>query len=183
MILQSRFYSVFDAIYKDSPMPSMFSVRDPAHHQALRRPVAQKFSMSSIKAMEPFANDCSDIFIAAMKDLEGQEVDLGEWLQWYAFDVISAITFHRRLGFMEQRKDVESMIGDINWALESAATVSQVPDVHKWTLGNKYVCQFLSWQPFFKFSDPLRTVVKVQSPVHFLTSLGADQRIVHGAVY
>lgn len=142
-------------------MPSMFSVRDPAQHQALRRPVAQKFSMSSIKAMEPFADDCSDIFISSMKELSGQDVDLGEWLQWYAFDVISAITFQRRFGFMEQRKDVESMISDISFVLEAAAVVGQVPTLHPWTLGNNYVAKVLAWQPLVRVPDPLRTVVKV----------------------
>ncbi|KAI5456875.1 putative P450 monooxygenase [Mariannaea sp. PMI_226] len=157
---KSAFYSVFDAIYRDSPMPSMFSVRDPTQHQALRRPVAQKFSMSSIKAMEPFADDCSDIFISSMKELSGQAVDLGEWLQWYAFDVISAITFQRRFGFMEQRKDVESMISDISTALEGAAIIGQIPSLHRWTLGNNYVAKFLAWQPLFRVPDPLRTVVR-----------------------
>lgn len=55
----------------------MFSMSDPAGHQALRRPVAQKFSMSSIKSLEPFADECTKIFVDAMKDLEGQQVDLG----------------------------------------------------------------------------------------------------------
>lgn len=147
--------------YKDKAMPSMFSVRDPAEHQALRRPVAQKFSMSSIKAMEPFADDCTDIFMEAMADLEGQDIDLGVWLQWYAFDVIAAITFHRRLGFMEQRRDVHNMIDDIGKALEVAALIGQVPSIHPWLMGNKWFAKFIAWQPIVKVPDPLRTVVKV----------------------
>lgn len=73
-------------------MPSMFSVRDPTQHQALRRPVAQKLFMSSIRTMELFADDCSDIFISSIKDWKGQDVDLGEWLLWCAFNVLSAPT-------------------------------------------------------------------------------------------
>lgn len=69
-------YSLLDVAYGNGSMPSIFSARDPAHHQALRRLVAQNFSVSSIKAMEPFADDCSDIFIEAMVDLEGQDLDL-----------------------------------------------------------------------------------------------------------
>ncbi|KAL3958241.1 hypothetical protein ACCO45_006403 [Purpureocillium lilacinum] len=157
---KTGFYSVFDMWYKDKAMPSMFSVRDPAEHQALRRPVAQKFSMSSIKAMEPFADDCTDIFMEAMADLEGQDIDLGVWLQWYAFDVIAAITFHRRLGFMEQRCDVHNMIDDIGKALEVAALIGQVPSIHPWLMGNKWFAKFIAWQPVVKVPDPLRTVVK-----------------------
>ena len=155
------FYSLFDVAYKSGWMPSMFSVRDPAHHQALRRPVAAKFSMSAMKAMEPFADECTDIFIDSMKELEGQKVDLSTWLQWYAFDVISAMTFHRRFGFMEQRKDVEHMIGDISDGLVFGAAISQVPSLHPWLMGSKWLHTLLAWQPFFRAPDPLRTIIKV----------------------
>ena len=125
-------------------MASMFSSRDPAYHQALRRSVSQKFSMSSIKALEPFADECSEIFTRAMKDLEGKPVDLGVWLQWYAFDVIGAITFQRRFGFMEKREDIQGMIGDIDSSLRYAATIGQVPEFHPWLMGNLWVSRFLA---------------------------------------
>jgi hypothetical protein len=38
--------------------------------------------MTYIKALEPFTDDCKDIFIEAIHDLEGQAVDLGVWLQF-----------------------------------------------------------------------------------------------------
>ena len=142
-------------------MPSMFSVRDPVQHQALKRPVAQKFSMSSIKAMEPFADECSDIFVRAMRDLQGKPVDLGIWLQWYAFDVIGAITFQRRFGFMEKRQDINGMIGGIEGALKYAGIVGQIPALHGWLMGSRLVSKCLSEQPFVDIPDPLRTIVKV----------------------
>ena len=117
--------------------------------------------MTSMRELEPFADECNDIFLEAMKDLEGQKVDFGAWLQWYAFDVISAITFHRRFGFMEQRKDVENMIDDISKGLVVAATVAQVPNLHPWLMGSKWLPTLLAWQPFGRAPDPLRTVVKV----------------------
>lgn len=140
----------------------MFSAREPTRHQALRRPVAQKFSMSSIRSLEPFADACNDIFLQAMKDSQGQKVDLGAWLQWYAFDVISAMTFNRRFGFMEQRKDVENLIGDISQGLVACATAGQVPSLHPWLMGSRWLPWLLSMQPFFRAPDPLRTVVEVR---------------------
>jgi Cytochrome P450 len=142
-------------------MASMFSTRDPAYHQALRRPVSQKFSMSSIKTLEPFTDECTEIFIQAMKDLEGKAVDLGTWLQWYAFDVIGAITFQRRFGFMEKRTDIQSMIGDLDIGLQYAATVGQIPELHPWLLGSLWVTKLLNAQPFLRVPDPLRNIVKV----------------------
>ncbi|KAJ5585632.1 cytochrome P450 [Penicillium hetheringtonii] len=158
--LKSGFYDTFSPFFEDKVMPSMFSVRNPAEHQKLRRSVAQKFSMSSIKSLEPFADECSKIFIDAMEDLQGQRVDLGEWLQWYAFDVIGAITFQQRFGFMEQRKDVQNMISDLEAGLQYAGIVSQVPALHSLMIGNIWVGKFLAAQPFVDAPDPLRTMVQ-----------------------
>ncbi|KAJ5897370.1 cytochrome P450 [Penicillium tannophilum] len=156
--LKSAFYDVFSPFFEDKVMPSMFSVRDPIAHQALRRPVAQKFSMSSIKSLEPFADECTGIFIDAMRDLEGQQVDLGAWLQWYAFDVIGAITFQHRFGFMERREDVQGMIGGLEAGLRYGGVAGQVPWLHSWTVGNLWVGKFLAAQPFIGTPDPLRTM-------------------------
>lgn len=141
-------------------MASMFSTRDPSYHQALRRSVSQKFAMSSIRALEPFADECSAIFLRAMDDMEGQLVDLGAWLQWYAFDVIGAITFQRRFGFMEKRQDILGMIDAIDKSLRYAGIVGQVPELNCWMMGNRWVSSLLATQPFVNIPDPLRTVVQ-----------------------
>ena len=145
----------------------MFSIRDPAGHQALKRSVSQKFSMSSIKSLEPFADECTEIFIRAMRDLEGSPVDLSTWLQWYAFDVIGAITFQRRFGFMEKRTDIQNMIGDLDTGLRYSGTVSQIPEVHPWLLGSLWVTKLLAAQSFMRVPDPLRTIVEVTHSLHW----------------
>lgn len=116
--LKSGFYDTMSPYYKDKLMPSMFTARDPTYHTSLKRPVSQKFSMTSIKSLEPAADKCTSIFLDAMRDLEGQDVDLGVWCQYYAFDVIGSITFQRRFGFMEKRQDYRNMIADIDLGLK-----------------------------------------------------------------
>lgn len=106
-------------------MDSLFSERDPQTHKALKSPVAQMFSMTNIRNFEPYADECTRIFMDAMRDLEGQAVDFAQWLQWYAFDVIGSITFQRRFGFMEQRQDIDDMIKKINDGLEYVKVISQ----------------------------------------------------------
>lgn len=81
-----------------------------------------------------------------------------------AFDVIGAITFHRRFGFIEKQKDVKDMIRGIDIGLKYAGIVGQVPALHRWLLGNNSVAKFLAKQPFFKAADPLRTMVDVSWP-------------------
>lgn len=145
----------------------MFSVRDPIEHSELRRPVASKFSMSAIKTQESFADDCIDIFSQSMKDLEGQTIDLGEWVQWYAFDVIAAITFNRRFGFMEERQDIGHMIGDIESVLRYSAIIGQIPEWHRWLMGNKWFVMLLTIQPFFRVPNPFQTIVEVSTCLSF----------------
>ncbi|UPL02773.1 hypothetical protein LCI18_013707 [Fusarium solani-melongenae] len=134
--LKSPFYQTLAVFYQNEVMNSMFTTTDPQEHKALKRPVAQKFSMSSLRTLEYLVDPCSDIFIKAMLDLQGQVVDLGEWAQWYAFDVIGAITFSRRFGFMENRKDVKNIIWGIELGLAYAGIIGQVPWLHRYLLGN-----------------------------------------------
>ncbi|TXB97730.1 hypothetical protein FocTR4_00011814 [Fusarium oxysporum f. sp. cubense] len=124
--LKSPFYQTMSVLYQNEVMDSMFTTTDPQEHKALKRPVAQKFSMSSLRTLEYLVDPCSDIFAKAMLDLQGQVVDLGKWAQWYAFDVIGAITFSRRFGFMENRKDVKNIILGIELGLAYAGIIGQM---------------------------------------------------------
>jgi len=39
--------------------------------------------MSSVVTLEPMTDECTDIFMRKMYEKAGQNIDLGEWLQWY----------------------------------------------------------------------------------------------------
>ncbi|KAF9890027.1 hypothetical protein FE257_006707 [Aspergillus nanangensis] len=139
MTEQGDFYKPFGARYEGTPWDTMFSTRDPFYHRSLKVPVSQKFSMTSIRQFEPMADECAEMFLAAMQELEGQTIDFGSWLQWYAFDVIAAMTFQARFGFMEKRTDVHGMIGAIEKATVYGTVISQVPALHAWLLENDAV--------------------------------------------
>jgi cytochrome P450 len=145
--------------YEGSVLESLFSTRDPEYHKAMKVPVAQKFSMTSIRTFEPYADECSDIFINTMRELAGQRIDLGVWLQWYAFDVIGAITFQRRFGFMEQRKDVDDMIKGIDAILTYAGVVGEIPQWHPWLLANEKIMSFLDRT--FNLPNPIPKIMKI----------------------
>ncbi|KAF2018869.1 cytochrome P450 [Aaosphaeria arxii CBS 175.79] len=123
---KTPFYTTMSLNYQGRRMDSMFTERDSQAHKALKSPVAQLFSMTNMRNFEVYADECTGIFMDAMRDLEGQAVDFAEWLQWYAFDVIGSITFQRRFGFMEKREDVDGMIGKINDGLEYVKLLGQV---------------------------------------------------------
>lgn len=114
-------------VYQGKVLDSMFSTRDPAYHKFLKSSVSKIFSMTNIKNFEVYADDCTQIFMEAMADLEGTAVDFSHWLQWYAFDVIGSLTFQRRFGFLEQRRDVDNMIGRIDVGLQYVKVLGQLP--------------------------------------------------------
>ncbi|KAK2051346.1 cytochrome P450 [Colletotrichum caudatum] len=123
---KTPFYTTMSLTYQGQQMNSMFTELDPDEHKRLKSSVAQLFSMTNVRNYETYADECTAIFLNAMNDIEGQKIDLAHWLQWYAFDVISSITFRRRFGFLEERRDVENMIGKINEGLEYVKVIGQL---------------------------------------------------------
>ncbi|KAL8889454.1 MAG: hypothetical protein Q9215_003289 [Flavoplaca cf. flavocitrina] len=47
--------------------------------------------------------------------------DFARWLQWYAFDVIGAITYSKRHGFIDKVKDVDGMVRYLGWLFSYVA--------------------------------------------------------------
>lgn len=130
---------MFDAKSPMGPIPTVFSIVDPVGHKNLKRPVGAAFALSSLLDFEPLADDCTRILQGKLDNLQGQDIDFGTWLHWYAFDVISDITFSNRLGFMEREEDVHGIIAAIEGRLFYNAIIGQVPWVNRWLLGNDFV--------------------------------------------
>lgn len=127
----------------------MFSIIDPVGHKSLKRPVGAAFALSSLLDFEPLTDDCTRILEQKLDSRLGQDIDFGTWLHWYAFDVISSITFSNRLGFMEREQDVNGIIEAIEGRLFYNSIIGQVPSLHKWLLGNSLVSSLADKIPAF----------------------------------
>lgn len=143
---QSNFYSVFDVTSDAGRIPTVFSIRDPQAHTQLKRPVAAAYAMTALLELEPMADECTRIFERKLDGFAaaGQAFDLGEWLQWYAFDVISSITFSNRFHFMEREEDVSGIIAAIEARLVYNSIVGQIPAWHPYLMGSKAGSRILS---------------------------------------
>lgn len=82
--------------------------------------------MDALKDLEPFLDEALKVFFTRMDELQGRSVDLGEWIQLFAFDVIGEITFSKRFGFMDAGRD-DGSFDQITNALRSASWIGQVP--------------------------------------------------------
>ena len=132
---KSEFYDMFNL----DGTTTTFSERDEMKHRAKKRPVAAAYSMSTMRELEPMNDECSAILTSKLDGLVGKDIDLGDWLHWYAFDVITTIAFSNRLGFMESQSDVEGVIEALSTRLKYVSTIGQAPYLHKYLSGNRIV--------------------------------------------
>lgn len=160
---KSAFYSLFDIKAPGGQVPTIFSVRDEERHKAIKRPVAGAYSLSALKELEPRNDACSAIFLRKMGEYadgkDGGVVDLGVWVHWYAFDVISSITFSNCLGFMEAETDVNDIIAAIEGRLVYNSVVGQVPWLHKYLFGNPVIAWLSSFIPRIAVMNSSRFIV------------------------
>ncbi|KAM0443872.1 hypothetical protein ACHAQK_002618 [Fusarium lateritium] len=104
--------------------------------------------MSTLVQFEPFVDSTTTEFFRQLDQRYANEnavLDFGTWLQYYAFDVIGELTYSKRLGFVDQGKDVDNVIGSLEWLLNYAAPIGQLPDLDRLWLKNPLRLQLAKW--------------------------------------
>ena len=89
---KARWYRAFG--HPEDSQADMFSIIDERRHAAHRRKVAAMFNMTSAVSYEPFIDACTDILVEELgrRSRRGETVSIPQWMQYYAFDVISEMT-------------------------------------------------------------------------------------------
>ncbi|RFU32253.1 hypothetical protein B7463_g4057, partial [Scytalidium lignicola] len=139
---KTAFYPIWAIRYEKKPLLNLFAASDEDYHKRIKRPVAHVYSVATLAQLEYKIDYVSKLFVNRLREesVEKQcKVDLGEWLQWYAFDVIGNLTFSRTLGFLEQLRDVDNMISSIFSFMRYASIIGQMPTLHKFLAGNPLV--------------------------------------------
>ncbi|KAK0108513.1 hypothetical protein ONS95_003316 [Cadophora gregata] len=140
--VKSGFYPVQQNIAKGKPLHTLFNSEDEKFHARLRRSVASAYSMSNLVTFEPLVDSTIAAFITQLRnrvvDKQGDDaiLDFGTWLQYYAFDVIGELTFSKRLGFVDQGKDIDGVISVLERMLNYFAVVGQIPWLDRLFLKN-----------------------------------------------
>lgn len=139
---KSDYYVPFDAKVTHGWVPTVFSVRSEHAHRDIKRPIASAYSMTALLELEALTDDCIRIFENKINEKLEEcagiaELNLGDWLHYYAFDLITTISFSNRLGFMDTESDVEGIIAAIEGRLKYNATIGQWPVLHQFLFGNK----------------------------------------------
>lgn len=128
---QSKFYLTLQAYNrKAGALQAIFNTPDEEMHKRLKSPIASLFTPNNVPAYEGRVDE-------VLKVLEGQldskfihhdrVFELGNWLQFFAFDVMGTLTFSKRYGFLESGTDVSGMLGTIKTFMRSSAPMTQIP--------------------------------------------------------
>lgn len=135
-----RFYKTkFYGVFPPPENPDIFTeYREDVHAQ--KKKVANvPYSMAAMQQLGPFIDDTIEVLMQKLnlaagpargqtKDLSnGPIVDLGNWLHWFAFDVLGEVAFSRSFGFLEQGRDVDGAIRTIDDMQRYNGIVGQVP--------------------------------------------------------
>ncbi|MCJ1384344.1 hypothetical protein MMC17_007460 [Xylographa soralifera] len=126
---KSDFYKVILPYNNGVAMIGTISPLDSDLHRQIKKPVAKIFSMSNLVTFESFVNSTMILFFDRLGDLYdwGTPCDLGTWLEWFVFDALGELTFSKRYGFLEQAKDVENIIRDVETHFDKVSLVGQMP--------------------------------------------------------
>ncbi|KAK9381370.1 cytochrome P450 [Kockiozyma suomiensis] len=135
---KTAFYPIQCISWNKRPQMNLFSTTDPVYHRKQKKLVANAFAMSSLLEMESAVDSCSQLFMQNLHRMSatGAAIDLGTWMQYYAFDVVGEVCFAQKLGFLETGGDVDGMIRTIAGILLYSTDIGQMPTLHKLLLGN-----------------------------------------------
>ncbi|KAI0876529.1 cytochrome P450 [Hypoxylon argillaceum] len=112
---------------------SLFGDRSIQRHANTRRQLQSTYSMTSLVSYEPYVDQCSEIFSRRLSEMStaGTPVDMGHWLQCYAFDVIGQITYGKRIGFLDRGVDVQGIMSAIESGLAYGTFVGIYARFHR----------------------------------------------------
>ncbi|KAL8720222.1 MAG: hypothetical protein Q9225_002884 [Loekoesia sp. 1 TL-2023] len=140
---KSNFYRVLMPFSKSgSALPAVFNTRDEVLHKQLKNPIAPMFSLSNTVTHEGFVNQVLQVLFRQLDQRYASShttFDLGNWLQYFAFDVMGTLTFSKRYGFLEKGRDVNGMLETIWNYMTDAAPFTQIPWFDELWRKNRFV--------------------------------------------
>lgn len=97
--------------------------------------------MTSVVELEPYVDNSVSFFMKRIEEYaqQGMPMNMAQWFQWYAFDVIGELTFSTRFGFLKEAKDIGGTTKIIDMYTAYCCFVGQIFSFHWLLLGNPLV--------------------------------------------
>ncbi|KAH4222840.1 hypothetical protein HBH64_162310 [Parastagonospora nodorum] len=99
-----------------SEQKDTFAETDERVHSNYRRIVNPVYTLSNVLRSENYINEVSALFIKRLGEHadRNEAINLGTWLQMYAFDVIGEVFFGKMFGFLEKSEDHGAFIASLD---------------------------------------------------------------------
>jgi len=142
---KSDFYKTLQPMIDGRRIHGLFHTQDDNLHRAMKRPIAGIYSMSNLVEYEPYVDNTIEFFLQRIDEVQARDgsVDLGTWLQWFAFDVMGELTFSTRLGFLDKAEDIENIMADIWTVFNYCCWIGQMPWLDLLWFKNPYINKLL----------------------------------------
>lgn len=130
----------FYAVFPPPENPDIFTEIREAVHARKKRVANGPYSMAAMQKLSPFIDDTIELLVTKLEGIAGGDrskgggkgkgrLDLGDWLHYFAFDVLGEVAFSRKFGFLHEGRDVEGAIRAIDDSQRYNGIVGQVPQL------------------------------------------------------
>lgn len=140
----------FYGVFPPPENPDIFTETREHVHAQKKRVAAHPYSLAAMQQLNPFIEGTIRQLVSKLDgyaDGSTKICDLGNWLHYFAFDVLGEVAFSRSFGFLEAGFDVGNTIKAIDDSQWYNGIVAQVP----------FLDQFLRRNPLWKYIPFLAT--------------------------
>lgn len=105
----------------------VFNTQDEQIHKLIKNPIAPLFSLSNVVSFEGLVEEvleCLEKQLDKRFSETGATFNFGDWLQYFAFDVMGTLSFSKRYGFLDEGRDVGGMLATIFDFMKAHSAVS-----------------------------------------------------------
>jgi hypothetical protein len=108
----------------------MVFAADESPHAAMKRSIAQAYSLSTLVEFETFIDSTTAVLFSRLDEtFAGSEeaCDLGEWLQFSLSTLLASLPFPNALASFEQGESVEGIMASIAANFDWCSVIRQMP--------------------------------------------------------
>ncbi|KAJ5382246.1 hypothetical protein N7517_000157 [Penicillium concentricum] len=123
---KTKWYSVWDVRNAGA---NVFSTQDNKEHAFLRKRLSGAYSMTSILKFEQYIQSCLDLFMIQMQKHVGlgKPVNMSEWTNMLAFDVVGELAYGSPLGQLESGTDTLNIRSSIYQYFQWGSNLGHFP--------------------------------------------------------
>ncbi|KAK3307209.1 cytochrome P450 [Chaetomium strumarium] len=143
-----RFFKTpFYGVFPPPENPDIFTETREDVHATKKRVANVPYSMAAMQQLSPFINDTIELLVRKIDEHIAANrgvFDLGDYLHYFAFDVLGEVAFSRSFGFLAEGRDVDNAIKTIDNSQMYNGIVGQVPELDH-LLRRNPLWQYIPW--------------------------------------